>query len=76
MSNEIHVGVDGCKAGWFYTAITDGAECESGFANRTREKEALLTNCINSIEEPCSPAGAGSPLRSGKLQGIFDRMDF
>ena len=28
------------------------------------------------FEEPCSPAGAGSPLRSDKLQGIFDRKDF
>ncbi len=24
------------------------------------------------IEAPCSPAEAGSPLRSDKLQGIFD----
>jgi predicted RNase H-like nuclease len=32
MTGEIYVGVDSCRAGWFYTAITDGAGCETGIA--------------------------------------------
>ena len=32
MSGEIHVGVDSCSKGWFYTVITDSEECETGIA--------------------------------------------
>ena len=32
MIGEIYVGVDSCPKGWFFTVITDGAECETGIA--------------------------------------------
>jgi predicted RNase H-like nuclease len=69
MTNDFYVGVDSCRAGWFYTAITDGVGCETAVAHDVK----CLWNKFNKADLILIDIPIGLPFVSSRACDILAR---
>ena len=81
MTNEIYIGIDSCRKGWFYTIITDGSGCKTGVApdiewiwNNFAKANLILIDIpigLPSISHRTCDTRARKFLGPGKTSSVF-----